>query len=179
MPATRDSMASVALSAWVRPEVGEPVAGGRADHVGQHVGEQARGQGLPVALGIRAGPGGRYHGGYRAVDDGQQRQVDVEGVGDPPGPGPRPVLRRPAGDGRPCDVMVTGPGPYYAALATWTASGRTAISTITSGWPSPSRSTPSAGCGSAARCCSWTAPAAAAGVRACRSSRRVPPRCPP
>jgi NAD(P)-dependent dehydrogenase (short-subunit alcohol dehydrogenase family) len=32
---------------------------------------------------------------------------------------------------------------------TWTASGHTATSTITSGWPSPSRSAPSAGCGAA------------------------------
>ena len=38
---------------------------------------------------------------------------------------------------------------------------------------------PSAGCGPAARCCSWAAPAAAARAPAWRSSRRAPPRCPP
>ena len=60
-------------------------------------------------------------------------------------------------------VMVTGPGPYYAPLAeTGPRRRRAATSTTTSGWPSPSPSTPSAGCGPAARCCSWAAPAAAA-----------------
>jgi len=39
-----------------------------------------------------------------------------------------------------------------------------------SGWPLPWPSTPSAGYGPAARCCSWAAQAAAHGVPACRSS---------
>ena len=59
--------------------------------------------------------------------------------------------------------MVTGPGPYYAPLADLDRdAGASAISTIICGLPSPSPSTPSAGCGPAARCCSWAAPAAAA-----------------
>jgi NADPH:quinone reductase-like Zn-dependent oxidoreductase len=74
-------------------------------------------------------------------------------------------------------VMVTGPGPYYAPLADLAASGRTAISTRTCGWPSPSRSTPSGGYGPAARCCSWPA-SAASGDPACRSLRRARPGCP-
>src|SRR5215467_12934632 len=47
------------------------------------------------------------------------------------------------------------------------------------GWPWPWPSTPSAGCGPAARCCSSAAPAAAVRVSAWRSSRRAAPRCPP
>ena len=65
-------------------------------------------------------------------------------------------------------VMVTGPGPYYAPLAELDRDRRAATSTTTRGWPSPSRSTRSAGCGPAARWCSWAAPAAAAADRACR-----------
>ena len=85
---------------------------------------------------------------------------------------------RPAG---PVDhVLVTGPGPYYAPLAELDRDrGQPRLRTITSGCPSPWPSRPSAGCGPAARCCSWAAPAAAAAGPGCRSSRRTPPRCPP
>src|SRR5580700_9881408 len=42
---------------------GEPVAGGSADHVGQYVGVQFGGHGLPVAAGVGGGAAGRRHGG--------------------------------------------------------------------------------------------------------------------
>ena len=61
-------------------------------------------------------------------------------------------------------VMVTGPGPYYAPLAELDREQAHRDFDDHSGWPSPSPSTPSAGCGPAARCCSWAAPAAAAGA---------------
>ena len=84
------------------------------------------------------------------------------------------------------DIILTGRNPDRLERAaaelgalTWTASGRTAISTSICGWPWPSRSTPPAGCGPVARWCSWAAPAAGAGDPACRSLRRAPPRCPP
>ena len=88
------------------------------------------------------------------------------------------LLRRPAGTGRP------RAGHRPAARTTrrwpsWISTGRSSIGTTTSGCLSPWPSRPSAGCGPAARCCSWPAPAAAGGRPGCRSSRRTPPRCPP
>src|SRR5271170_7081535 len=47
---------------------GEPVDRGRADHVGQHVGEQVGGHGLAVALRVVGGPGGGYDGGDLLAD---------------------------------------------------------------------------------------------------------------
>ena len=58
--------------------------------------------------------------------------------------------------------MVTAGGPYYAPLAELDiARGARARSTSTCGSRSASPSSRSAGCGPAARCCSWAAPAGA------------------
>ena len=58
--------------------------------------------------------------------------------------------------------MVTGPGPYYAPWPDMDRErARRDLDDHTCGCTSPSPSTPSAGCGRAARCCSWAAPAAA------------------
>jgi NAD(P)-dependent dehydrogenase (short-subunit alcohol dehydrogenase family) len=72
-------------------------------------------------------------------------------------------------------VLVTGPGPYYARLADLDRE-RAHRNFGEHLWLAvPLRSTPPAGCGPAARWCSWAAPAAADGDPACRSSRRAPP----
>ena len=83
MLVTRDSMASGALSARVRPlRVGETVNRGRAHQVGQHVGEQFSGHGLTVALRVSGAADGR--------DDGGDLLANVPGRGGD-------VLRRGAG----------------------------------------------------------------------------------
>ena len=68
-------------------------------------------------------------------------------------------------------VMVTGPGPYYGPLPSWTASGHTAISTITCGWLSRSRGTASEESGPGGTLLFMAGTGGRRAVPACRSCR--------
>jgi len=145
------------------------IIGGSAG-IGLETARRARAEGAEVILAARR------------PDRLRQAAADVGAVGTAAfdATDPAALERFFAGLPAPVDhVMVTGPGPYYAPLAELDRE-RAHRAFDDHQWLAIAVAQhASAGCGPAARCCSWEALPAAAGDPACRSSRRPPLRCPP